>query len=97
MAVLVRGPHAFMSREPVATPVRLGPAQGLRISGLLWPEARRRLAGTAYVTVERVGAGQVVLFATSPVLRGLVRGTARLFTNAVIYGPGVGARPPRAW
>jgi len=34
----------------------------------------------------------IQLFADSPVFRGATRGAARLFTNAVVYGPGFGAR-----
>lgn len=63
----------------------------LRLSGLLWPEAADRLANSAYLTREGVGNGQVILFASSPTFRAGARGTARLFTNAVIYGPGCGA------
>ncbi|TVQ32641.1 MAG: peptidase [Phycisphaeraceae bacterium] len=66
----------------------------LRMSGLLWPEAAQRLANTAYLTRERVGAGQVILFATDPVFRGGSMGTGRIFSNAVIYGPGMGASHP---
>jgi hypothetical protein len=62
----------------------------LRLSGLLWPEAAERLANAAYLTRERVGAGQVILFAGNPVYRGTTRGTARLFGNAVVLGPGCG-------
>jgi len=67
-----------------------GTAMRLRMSGLLWPEAAGRLAGGAYVTREGLGRGQVILFADSPIFRGATRGTARLFTNAVVYGPGFG-------
>lgn len=63
----------------------------LRMSGLLWPEAADRLAHSAYVTRESVGNGQVILFANNPVFRGATLGTARVFTNAVIIGPGLGA------
>jgi len=63
----------------------------LRMSGLLWPEAADRLASTAYVTRERVGAGQVILFAASPTFRGGTKGTMRIFNNAIICGPGMGA------
>ena len=66
----------------------------LRMSGLLWPEAAHRLANAAWVTRERVGKGQVVLFASPPTFRGATLGMARVLLNAMIYGPGLGARHP---
>jgi hypothetical protein len=66
----------------------------LRMSGLLWPEAAHRLAHAAWVTRERVGHGQVILFASSPDFRGATRGMARVLQNAVVYGPGLGADQP---
>ncbi len=65
----------------------------LRMSGLLWPEAAARLANSAAVTRERVGRGQVILFANTPNFRGSTKGTARVLLNAIIYGPGLGSRP----
>ncbi len=69
-----------------------GMTMRLRMSGLLWPEAAQRLANAAYITRERRGAGQVILIAGDPVFRGSTLGTGRLFLNAVIYGPGMGAQ-----
>ena len=66
----------------------------LRMSGLLWPEAGERLANSAYLTRERKGRGQVILFAAPPVFRGSTLGTDRLLANALIYGPGLGAEHP---
>jgi hypothetical protein len=66
----------------------------LRQSGLLWPEAAHRIANTAWVTREGFGRGQVILFATPPTFRGATRGTMRVFLNAVVYGPGLGASHP---
>jgi hypothetical protein len=97
MPVFFEGSGALMSRSPVMTAVRLAPADKLRLAGLLWPEARERLADTAYLTVEGMGAGQVILFAAQPGFRGYHKATARLFDNAVIYGPGVGANAPPRW
>ncbi|ACY17689.1 hypothetical protein Hoch_5203 [Haliangium ochraceum DSM 14365] len=97
MPVLVEGAHVLLAREGVRVPVRLAPAPRLRLSGLLWPEARERLALSAYATVERVGAGQVILFATPPSFRGATPGTARLLANAVTYGPSLGAWQPLRW
>jgi len=65
----------------------------LRMSGLFWPEAGHRLASTAWVTRERKGRGQIILMAGSPTFRGTTLGTMRVFSNAVVYGPGFGARP----
>ena len=64
----------------------------VRMSGLLWPEAAQRIANAAHVTRESRGKGQVILFATQPSFRGSTKGTDRLFLNAIIYGPGLGAR-----
>jgi Zinc carboxypeptidase len=66
----------------------------LRMSGLLWPEAAARIADAAWVTRDRVGNGQVIRFATSPVFRGTTMGTARVLTNAIVFGPGMGADHP---
>jgi hypothetical protein len=97
MPVLVLGDHAFFARGPVRVPLRLAPAARLRLSGLLWPEARERLALSAYATVERVGAGQIILFASPPSFRGSTPGTARLFANALVYGPSLGTYQPYEW
>lgn len=60
----------------------------LRLSGLLWPEAAHRLANAAWCTRERVGRGQILLFATPPAFRGTARATDRILLNAIVYGPG---------
>ena len=65
--------------------------------GLLWPEARARIADSAYATVERMGRGQVILFATDPSYRMWFPGMQRLLLNAVLLGPGMGTSPPRPW
>ncbi len=97
MPVLYSGSTVLMAREPVKTPVRLAAADELRLSGLVWPEARERIAHSAYLTIERLGSGQVILFVARPAFRGYSRGTARLFGNAVVYGPGAGARQAVGW
>jgi hypothetical protein len=66
----------------------------LRMSGLLWPEAAERLANTAYLTRESIGSGQIILFADDPNFRAAALGTSRLFANAIVYGPGMGASQP---
>ncbi|TAH39508.1 MAG: hypothetical protein EYC70_01615 [Planctomycetota bacterium] len=97
LPVFVQADGVFLSRSPARTPVRLAAAEQLRLSGLLWPEARARLARSAWLTVERVGRGQVILFASNPGYRMLFRAGARLLANAVVYGPGAGADQPVAW
>ncbi len=97
LPVFLDGSRVLLSREPVTTAVRLAEADELRLGGLLWPEARERLALGAYATVESRGAGQVVLFASNPAFRGTFLGTARLFSNAVVLGPGAGASQPIDW
>ena len=66
----------------------------LRMSGLLWPEAANRLANAAYMTREGIGSGQLILFASEPNFRAAALGTMRIFANAVVYGPGMGASHP---
>lgn len=56
----------------------------LALSGLIWPEAVGYVANTAYLTLERLGTGQLVLFAADPVFRGYSLGTQRLFLNAAL-------------
>ena len=64
----------------------------IRMSGLVWPEAAQRIANSAYVTRERLGSGQVILFSGEPNFRGSTLGTNRLWLNAVVYGAGLGTR-----
>ncbi len=97
MPIGISGSSVFLSKGHIETPVRFAPADELRLSGLLWPEARERIAGSAYVTRERKGNGQVILFAGVPALRGYHLATGRLLANAVIYGPGLGASQPIGW
>ncbi len=97
LPVFFSGSDVFLSKEPVRTAVRLAEANRLRLSGLLWPEARERIAESAWLTVERVGNGAIVLFAETPAYRGYHLGTGRLFANAVVLGPGLGASPAREW
>lgn len=94
LPVFVQGPTVLLSKPPVQTPVRFAPARTLRLSGLLWPEAAVRLGGSAAVTVESIGRGQLILMAQDPVFRGAWRGSRRLLMNAILLGPGCGASPP---
>jgi hypothetical protein len=97
MPVHYSGSQVFLSKPPVRTAVRLATQERLRLGGLVWPEARERIAGSAWLTVESSGNGQVILFASHPAFRGYHRATARLFANAVVLGPGLGASQPIEW
>ena len=89
LPIIVYSRNCFLSSKPVNTVVRFTPDENsLRLSGLLWPEARERWAGTAYLTQERKGRGQVIMFAGSPNFRAYTFGTRPLLINAVLYGPG---------
>ncbi len=87
LPVLFAGSRVLLSTERAA--VRLAAEDRVRLGGLLWPEARTRIADSCWATVERLGRGQVVSFAASPVDRGSWRGTQRMFGNAVVLGPGM--------
>ncbi len=75
-------------------PVPEGQELRVRAGGLLWPEARERIASSAWVTRESVGRGQVILFAHAPAFRAAQLGAMRVLENAMILGPGMGASAP---
>jgi hypothetical protein len=97
LPVQVSGDYAFMSRQPVQTPARLAGEVDLRFSGLLWPEARKRWAETAYATRESLGKGQIILLPYDPDSRGYFLGSRRIFLNAILLGPGLGANQAVPW
>jgi len=75
-------------------PVPEGQALQVRMSGLLWPEARNRIASSAWVIRESIGRGQVILFASAPAFRAAQLGAMRILENALVLGPGMGASRP---
>ncbi len=94
---LLAGSYAFLSKSPVQTAGRFSSQENLRLSGLLWPEAKKRIANSAYCTRESMGQGQIILFAEEPNYRSYFYGTARMLINAVLLGPGHGASQPVEW
>jgi len=94
---IVYSQYAFLSKTPVQTSARLSEASQLRVSGLLWPEARERWGKTAYATREACGSGQVILFAGEPNFRSYFYGTGRMFINSMLLGPGFGSRQVVEW
>jgi hypothetical protein len=90
VAAMIGTRNVFLSSAPVKTIGRLADEKNLRLSGLLWPEARARWASTAYLTQESKGKGQLILFADDPNFRAYFWGTRQLLVNAILYGPGMG-------
>ena len=72
--------------RPGEVVARIAPLERLHLSGYLWPEVPRRLAGTPFIWTERVGRGRVIGFAGDPVFRDLWPGLLPVFANAVLMG-----------
>jgi hypothetical protein len=89
--------HVLLSRSPVQTAARLADKTELRLSGLLWLEAKERMSNAAYLTRESKGNGQIILFAEEPNFRSYFEATERLFLNSVLLGPGFGTRQAVEW
>ena len=87
---LINDPSKETVRSINWSTIPAGKDINVRMSGLVWPEASQRIANSAYLTRERVGKGQVILFSGEPNYRGSALGTNRLWLNAVIYGAGLG-------
>jgi hypothetical protein len=81
----------------VEVPARFAGEQRMRLSGLLWPEARERWSETIAVSREALGHGQIILFTVQPNFRGYFHGGERLLLNAIFLGPGFGTRTPHNW
>ena len=96
-AAMTRGDDALLARDPAVTVGRYAAPGVLHLGGLLWPEGAGRIAQTAYLTREASGRGQVILFAGDPNFRGYFWGTERLFLNAALLGPGLGATHTIPW
>jgi len=63
--------------------------ENLRVSGFLWPETEKRLAGSPYLIAEKLGRGHVLLFADDPNFRLLWPRLTRLFMNGVLLAPSI--------
>ncbi len=90
LPVLVDTDFAYLAKSNVQIAGRFAPRERIRLSGLLWPEARERWSETAFVTREGRGSGQIILFADTPNFRGYFYGAERLLLNAIFLGPGFG-------
>lgn len=90
--LMVSTRYTYVAKKDVRTAARFADEQNLRLSGLLWPEARVRWSGSVYAAHERRGNGQVIIFAGQPNFRAYFHGGERLLLNALLLGPGFGAR-----
>jgi hypothetical protein len=97
VGAITNGSIVFLSKDPVQTAGRFCDAKDLRLSGLLWPEARERWKRSAYLTRESMSNGQIILFAGEPNFRSFFNGTERLLLNAIFLGPGFGASKTVEW
>jgi Zinc carboxypeptidase len=88
--------RAFVTKS-VDVPARLAPADRLRLSGLLWEEARARWAESVYAARSPVGDGQAIVFVSTPNFRGYFHAAERLLLNALLLGPGCGTASRVAW
>ncbi len=92
LPVTIYTQNVYLAKPPVRVAARFKDEENIRLSGLAWPEARKRWANTAYCTREGKGKGQVILFASHPYLRSLFHGSKRMLVNAILLGPGMGAK-----
>lgn len=83
--------------ESVEVPARLAPANRLRLSGLMWEEARARWGQTVYAARDGYGSGQAIVFAALPNFRGYYHGAERMLLNALFLGPGFGTAARVDW
>ncbi len=61
--------------------------QNPRLSGFIWPDTEKRLAGSAYLVDENIGRGHAILFADDPLFRLQWPRLTRLFLGAVYFAP----------
>tara|TARA_B100000586_G_scaffold148946_1_gene108183 strand:- start:574 stop:1902 length:1329 start_codon:yes stop_codon:yes gene_type:complete len=95
--VLYNTGNVFMAKKPINVAGRLADEKNIRLGGLLWPEAKSRIAESAWVTQEYHGKGQIILFATEPLFRGYFKASERVLLNAIYLGPGMGTRHSVEW
>ena len=93
---ILNSPLALVT-EDVEVPARLAPANKLRLSGLMWEEARARWGDTVYAARNASGDGQAIVFAAIPNFRGYYHGAERMLLNALFLGPGFGTATRANW
>jgi len=86
LAVMLSGSAPLLPSKKGDNPVAFV-GEGLVLSGFVWPTTEEQLQKTVWAASERQGRGNVVMMADDPLYRGFWRGTARLLTNAILFGP----------
>jgi zinc carboxypeptidase len=87
LPVFLESDRLFKPSAKGANPV-VFVGKDLTLAGFTWPDnTERLLRNSVWATVESAGSGRVITFAENPVYRGFWRGTALLFTNAILFGP----------
>ncbi len=81
------------STNPYATPVRYMEAPLL--SGYISNKNLKPLANSASVVIGAHGKGKIIGFVDNPLFRGFWYGTARMFSNAVFFGPTISSASAR--
>ena len=62
----------------------------LRVSGFVWEDMMEALPGKAYLVAERVGEGNIILYADDPNFRAYWDGLNRLFFSGILFGSSLG-------
>jgi len=88
-AVQVRSSLLFPAYEdnPRKNAGRYAGYKELRLSGFMWPNTEKLLAGKLYLAAEPLGRGELIMFAEDPNYRAAFPGLNKLFLNCVILGP----------
>ena len=95
--LMLRTGNAYLTDDSVEVAGLLDDEQRMRLAGFLWPEAKHWWANTAVLMRDRIGDGQIIAFTDDPCFRAYFHGTGRIFLNAVLLGPGMGAADQPAW
>jgi len=95
--IMVNTTYAYLAKGGVEVAGRVAGESHIRLSGLLWPEARERWSETVWAAREGLGKGQLILFATQPNFRAYFHGGERILLNALLLGPGFGSQQTVEW
>ncbi|MDQ7065489.1 MAG: M14 family metallopeptidase [candidate division KSB1 bacterium] len=82
--LLKRGKQTFELSEKVHVVARL--PENAHVAGFISDKNAKLLSNSAVVTVEKVGAGRVILFANEMIFRHFWRTTTGLLLNAIFFG-----------